>query len=384
LYAPRILSLALAAAVVSAGAAPAGAADAMPKVPSGFTIQRIAQIKGARELTVTPNGDLIVGTQQNNVSIVPNAEGTPAAPKTFTTVPDSHAAGVFLTRHTLYIGSQFGVYRLPYHTGDRKASAKPVKIARVRTSNIVSDHFTTTVAFSKGTLYASVGSPCDICNPGDMKAFDKTRATIEAMTPNGKNMHLRATEIRNAVALAIQPGSGDLWAALESADALPKGHPYETFDDVSSHPGVPNYGWHTCYENHVSINGAKCGNDVIAMGALPAYDSPIGMVFYPSNETGKYAFPAAYRGGAFIALHGSWHTPLVPPRVAFVPFTGSRPAKTVNWNNPNTQWSEFLTGCQNADSSRICRPTGIAVGTDGSLFVADDFDNNNYRIRPSR
>jgi glucose/arabinose dehydrogenase len=378
-----MLSFALVAAVVAAGAPPVGAADAMPTVPSGFTIERIAQVKQARELTVTPNGDLIVGTQQNYVSIVPNAEGTPGAPKTFTTVPDTHAAGVFLAGNTLYIGSQFGVYRLPYHTGDRVAGTKPVKIATVR-NGIESDHYTTTVAFSKGTLYASVGSPCDICNPGSMKAFDKTRATIQEMGPDGQNMHLRATEIRNAVALAIQPGSGDLWAALESADALPKGHPYETFDDVSSHPGVPNYGWHTCYENHVSINGAKCGDDVIAMGALPAYDSPIGMVFYPANQTGKYAFPAAYRGGAFVALHGSWHAPLVTPRVAFVPFKGNRPAKTVDWNDPNAQWSEFLLGCQKADSSRICRPTGIAVGTDGSLFVADDFDNNIYRIRPSR
>lgn len=376
---PGIRSLALAATVVAAGAPAALAAQSTtPKVPTGFTIQRIARITGARELTVTPNGDLIVGTMTNSVYIVPDAEGTPAAPKTFVTLNDKPVAGVFLAGSTLYLGAQFGVYRLPYHTGDRTAAVKPVKIASVRTSNISRDHVTTTVAFSKGALYASVGSSCDICTPD----LDKTRATIQEMTADGTNMHPRAVEIRNAVALAIQPGTGDLWASLESRDMLPKGHPYETFDDVSAHPGTPNYGWHTCYENHVSIDGAKCGDDVIALGALPAYDSPIGMVFYPEGQSGKYAFPAAYRGGAFIALHGSWHTPLVPPRVAYVPFKGDRPAKTVDWSNPNTQWSDFLTGCQNADSTRICRPTGIAVGTDGSLFVADDFDGGVYRIRP--
>jgi glucose/arabinose dehydrogenase len=378
----RILSLALTAAVFAGGAAPAGAAPSMPTVPPGFTIEKIATVKEARELTITPNGDLIVGTQLHNVDIIPNAEGTPGAPKVFATVPDKYAAGVFLHGDTLYIGSEFGVWKVPYHTGESEAATKPVKIATVR-NGIESDHYTTTVAFSNGTLYASIGSPCDICDPKDMKAFDKTRATIQQMGPDGQNMHPKAWDIRNAVALAIQPGTGDLWAALESRDTLAKGHPYETFDDVSSHAGVPNYGWHTCYEDHVSINGAKCGNDVIATGALPAYDSPIGMIFYPANQTGKYAFPAKYRGGAYIALHGSWHTPLVPPRVAWVPFTNGRPTTKVNWHDPNAQFSNFLFGCQSGATARICRPTGVAVGTDGSLFVADDFGNNIYRIRPA-
>jgi glucose/arabinose dehydrogenase len=380
---PRILSLALTAAVFAGGAAPAGAAgSSMPTVPPGFTIEKIATVNQARELAITPNGDLIVGTQLKNIDIIPNAEGTPGAAQVFTTVPDTHAAGVFLHGDTLYIGSQFGVWKVPYQTGEHAATTKPVKIATVR-NGIESDHYTTTVAFAKGVLYASVGSPCDVCDRATTKAYDKTRATIQQMGPDGQNMHAKAIEIRNAVALAIQPGSDDLWAALESRDALPKGHPYETFDDVSSHPGVPNYGWHTCYEDHVSINGAKCGDDVVAMGALPAYDSPIGMIFYPANQTGKYAFPAKYRGGAYIALHGSWHTPLIPPRVAWVPFTNGRPTTAVNWHNPNAQFTNFLFGCQSGATQRICRPTGVAVGNDGSLFVADDFGNNIYRIRPT-
>jgi glucose/arabinose dehydrogenase len=327
LHTPRIRTLALAAAVLGAGA-PAFAADPTPTVPSGFTIERIAQVDGARELTVAPNGDLIVGTSGNSIFIVRDAEGTPAAPKTFATFNDKPVAGVFLAGNTLYAGAQFGVYSMPYHSGE--TLAKPQKIASIRTSNISRDHVTTSVAFSKGTLYASVGSSCDICTP----ELDDTRATIQAMTPDGKNVHPRAVDIRNAVAITIQPQTGDLWAALESRDQLPKGHPYETFDDVSSHPGTPNYGWHTCYENHKSIAGASCGNDVIAVGALPAYDSPIGMTFYPMNAGGKYAFPAAYRGGAFVALHGSWHVPLIPPRVAFIPFDGNKPARRSTGRTP--------------------------------------------------
>jgi glucose/arabinose dehydrogenase len=42
-----------------------------------------------------------------------------------------------------------------------------------------------------------------------------------------------------------------------------------------------------------------------------------------------------------------------------------------------------VSGCQSADGSRDCRPTGVAVGTDGSLFVSEDDGGNIYRIRPT-
>jgi glucose/arabinose dehydrogenase len=54
----------------------------------------------------------------------------------------------------------------------------------------------------------------------------------------------------------------------------------------------------------------------------------------------------------------------------------------VNGNDPTTQWKEFVGGFQNAAGQRIARPTGVAVGPDGSLFVSDDEDGGIFRIRP--
>jgi len=88
-------------------------------------------------------------------------------------------------------------------------------------------------------------------------------------------------------------------------------------------------------------------------------------------------------GGAFVAMHGSWHMPPVAPRVAFVAFRGGRAAKPIDWSDPNVQWSEFLGGFQTG-LWRIGRPTGVAVGPEGSLFVADDQAGAIYRIRPAR
>ncbi len=58
------------------------------------------------------------------------------------------------------------------------------------------------------------------------------------------------------------------------------------------------------------------------------------------------------------------------------------PAKPVDWANPGVQWTEFGGGCQSAGGERSCRPTGIAVGPDGSLFVADDLGGAIFRVRP--
>ncbi|MBV8198290.1 MAG: hypothetical protein JO263_09145 [Candidatus Eremiobacteraeota bacterium] len=60
-----------------------------------------------------------------------------------------------------------------------------------------------------------------------------------------------------------------------------------------------------------------------------------------------------------------------------------RPLKTVNWSDPTTQWTDFVTGFQSGCTSRIGRPTGIAVGPKGSLFIADDFAGLIYRVRPA-
>jgi glucose/arabinose dehydrogenase len=362
--------------------APAGARAAAPPVgltvAPGFIIERIATVEQGRELAVAPNGDLFVGTSTNAVYIVADAQGTAAPAKVFVQLDDHPVAGVTIAGDRMYLGAQFGVYELPYHSGDRTPSAQPHKIAAVRTSGVARDHVTTTVAVANKRLYASVGSSCNNCDPD----LDATRATIQQMDLDGDGMTPKARRIRNAIALATNPQTGTLWAGVAGQDELPHGHPYEMFDPVTLHAGVADYGWPYCYENHQAVAGHDCSVQTVARVVMPAYETPIGAAFYPEHPSGAYAFPAPYRGGAFVALHGSWHQPPVPPRVVFIAMNGDAPKTAVDWNDPTTQWKEFVGGFQNARGQRIARPTGVAVGPDGSLFVSDDLDGGIYRIRP--
>jgi len=354
------------------------AGNAALTVPAGFEIETIAHVDRPRELAVTRNGDLLVGTGGSAVSIVANATGTPAKPAIFATLPDREAAGVTLAPNALYVGTFNGVWRVPYTPGDRIASGTPTKIATVRPGG-GRGHSTTSVAIAGERLYASVGSSCNVCDE-----TDATRATIQEMSPDGRDMHARATHIRNAIALAVDPRTKALWAGVAGQDELEHGHPYEIFDDVSARPGTPNYGWPLCYENHRAVDGKHdCATQAVARVVFPAYETPIGAAFYHVPSGAAHAFPAAYRDGAFVALHGSWHTPPVPPRVVFIPIENDAPAIAVDWNDPTKQWRTFVDGFQRSDGSRAGRPTGVAVASDGSLFVADDDANAIYRIRPA-
>ena len=357
----------------------AQASRGLPTVPAGFTIERIATVPAARELAVTPNGDLLVATGSANVYIVPGAQSTPGKPTVFTHVDDRPVAGLTIDGERMYLGGNQGVYELPYRTGDQIARAQPRKIAAVRPAG-AKGHATTSVAVANKRLYASVGSSCNACDP----EADPTRATIEQLDLDGSGMTPKARHIRNAIALAANPATGTLWAGVAGQDELAHGHPYEIFDAVTLHDGVADYGWPHCYENHKPVEAdADCSKQTVARVVFPAYQTPIGAAFYPEHPGGVHAFPEAYRGGAFVTLHGSWHTPPVPPRVVFVAMNGDDPKTAVNWDDPAAQWKPFLGGFQSGDGDRIARPTGIAVGTDGSLFVSEDQTGAIYRIRPS-
>jgi glucose/arabinose dehydrogenase len=378
----KLVSAIAALALIAAG----------PKVPSNFSIQTIAQIGNARELVALPDGDLLVGTSGSQVYIVPNAESaTPGTPAVFATLNDTFASGVaFSAKHKeIYIATNAGIWETKYVAGRRRAVGVH-RIAQVRTGPISphSDgdvHKTTSVAYSDTAdiLYISVGSSCNACGE-----VDPTRASILTL-PGGKGaLHKIATRIRNAIATTISP-SGALWVGGAGQDDLPFGHPYEFLDDVTAHTPIADYGWPECEENRVPYRptSRNCNVTVAPLAEMPAYSTIIGAIFYPLNMKGAYAFPQSYRGALFAAAHGSWHTDskgyAAEPQVAVFGMNGDQPAIPVDWQNPNAQWKTFVGGFQSG-MSRIGRPTGLAVGPEGSLFIGDDDAGVVYRVRPRK
>jgi len=393
--------LLLVAALAASGCSSHARAATQPaslRVPNGFLIETIASVPAARELVALPNGSLIVGTLGRDVYLVPDAEGRVADPRVFATLDDDNAAGIAFapSRSEIYVATSNQVWSIAYHGEAKARNAR--SIADVRTGSVVPGtdgdiHTTTSVAYAGDRLYVAAGSSCNATMDGGKSPcteVDPTRAAVSVMDPDGSRLSQRAKRIRNAIALAVNPATGSLWVGGAGQDDLPFGHPYEFLDDLSAHRGDADYGWPQCEEDrHVYWSGYDCSATVEPLVELPAYSTIIGATFYPKEERGTYAFPSQYRGGLFVAVHGSWHRDpqgcfAAPPRVAFVPMDGDRPVKPVDWQNPNTQWTDFISGFQSGCRTRIGRATGIAVGPKGSLFVADDASGKIYRIRPLR
>ncbi len=365
-------------------------------VPAGFAIEAIASVNGARELAALPDGNLLVGTRGRDVYIVPDAEGAVGKPRVFATFDDEHASGVAYApaRREIFVGTMHHVWSIPY--GQESTAPHVTRIADVRSGPVAPGtdgdvHTTTSVAYAGGVIYVAVGSSCNATVSGGEPCVevDPTRAAVSVMRPGGSGLVVRAKRVRNAIALAVNPETGSLWVGDAGQDDLPPGHPYEFLDDLSGHPGVADYGWPVCEEDrHAYVAGSNCSGTVEPLVELPAYSTIIGAAFYPTHQGGRYAFPERYRGGLFAAAHGSWHESAggcnaAPPRVVFIAMNGDRPRKGVDWSNPAMQWTDFVSGFQSGCTARNGRPTGISVGTEGSLFIGDDARGTIYRVRPA-
>jgi mono/diheme cytochrome c family protein len=109
--------------------------------------------------------------------------------------------------------------------------------------------------------------------------------------------------------------------------------------------------------------------------AFPAHWAPLQMALYEGTQ-----FPEKYRGGMFLAFHGSWNR---APRsqagfkVVFVPFDkNGMPRGTYETFADGFAGVEDFTNLRDAHY----RPGGVAVGPDGSLYIGDTTKGRIWRI----
>jgi len=133
------------------------------------------------------------------------------------------------------------------------------------------------------------------------------------------------------------------------------------------------YGWpYSYYGRHLDPRVKPQRPDLVAKAIVPDYAlsshvAPLGMTFYTGSN-----LPAPYRGGAFVAEHGSWdRSPLNGYKVVYVPFSGGRPSGVAQ---------PVVTGFLDARNHARGRPVGLAVDRDGGLLIADDLGDTVWRV----
>jgi glucose/arabinose dehydrogenase len=340
----------------------------LPTVPAGFRVNVYASnFKAPRWLAAAPNGDIFLAeTGAGTIDVLrdPNKTGGAQEREVFAnglTLP----FGIVFHDDYVYVGEMKRVVRYPYDAKTSKRTGEAEKIMDLPGGG----HSTRTLAFSADGkhLYVAVGSD------GNLETDDPPiRAAITICDPDGKNARLFATGLRNPVGLAIEPKAGELWASVNERDELGDDLPPDYFTSVKD-GGF--YGWPYSYiGDNVDSRVKRQRPDLVARAIIPdvligAHVAPLQFTFYSGTQ-----FPESYRGGAFIAEHGSWNRATRSGyQIAFVAFQDGK---------PSADPVPFLSGLVPDPKSEDVygRPVGVTVAPDGSLLVSDDGAGVIYRV----
>ena len=169
-------------------------------------------------------------------------DGSAAARRVFLTGLTS-PFGMALVGGKLYVADTDAVLSFPYADGETEITAPPTKVADLPAWPI-DHHWTKTLAVGPdGTkLFVSIGSNSNIGENG--LAAEKGRAEVDVIDLATSVKRPYATGLRNAVGLAIQPGTGALWAVVNERDELGDNLPPDYLAEVKD---GAFYGWPYAY-----------------------------------------------------------------------------------------------------------------------------------------
>jgi glucose/arabinose dehydrogenase len=393
-------------------------------VPAGFCATVFADSLGhVRDIAVAPNGDVFVNTWSGRYFLTAppaggfliglrqtSQDGKASEIQRFGTTPATGGTGgTGIALFNGYLYAEEGPRIVRYARADGQLRSDSAAQTIVTDLPITGDHpMHPFVIDSSGALYVDVGSATNSCqinnrttdSPGHVPCTEmQTRAGIWKFDANKLNQRFTPAAryvmgIRNAVGLAFD-GSGALWATQHGRDQLgdnfPKLYTLQQSADLPAEELVKvaksaDYGWPECYYDgaqkelvlapeYGGDGGHKvgvCAKKVAPAEAFPAHWAPDGLTFY--NGT---MFPGHYRGGAFIAFHGSWNRMVGPQEgynVVFVPFANGAPSGAYE------VFADGFAGPIVQPDKALHRPVGVAVAPDGALYIGDDSRGRIWRV----
>ncbi len=378
--------------------------DAAPKTLPGFSARLFASgLDGARLMRVAPNGDVFLSQgDAGRVSVLRAAPGAVRATEVSTFaegLEQPFGIAFYPADHPkwVYVANTNSVVRFAYVEGDLKARG-PAQTVVAQLTAEEGGHWTRDIGFSPDgrRMYVSVGSASNVAEEmarksvPDAKAFDAAhgqgaawgpeadRADVLVFDPEGRGRKVYASGIRNCVALTLAPSTDQLWCAVNERDGLGDNLVPDYVTRVK--PGG-FYGWPWWYmggheDPRLKSQRPDLAGQVLTPDVpLQAHSAALGLAFYPKGQGGPAAFPAEYRGDAFVALHGSWNRALR---------TGYKVVRLKLQDGvPTGAYEDFLTGFV-LDARRVWgRPVGVTVTHDGALLVSEDGNGTIWRVAPA-
>jgi glucose/arabinose dehydrogenase len=331
------------------------------QVLPGYTVTVVAAgLGGPRFMDFDSARNLLVGAaRQGVVYRFPFTEGQLGEPEVLISGLQQPASVALFTADDvdyLYVGEITQVSRFRYDP------AGPVGDQEIIIPNLpTGGHRTRTVVFGPDEmLYLAVGSSCNICLEDE-----PLRATVSRANPDGSELEVIATGLRNPVGLAFQPGTDLLWATVNERDSQGNEIPPDLVTIVEE---GANYGWPQCMPPDATPqeSGVDCSGVTPPTIGIQAHSAPLGLAFLEGE-----GIPDELNGDLIVVQHGSWNRePPAAPKLLLIDFEDGQPVGA----------RDFVSGWQDANFERWGRPAGVVVAPDGSLIVSDDTSGLLYRI----
>jgi glucose/arabinose dehydrogenase/mono/diheme cytochrome c family protein len=400
--------------------------DAGLKLPAGFCATVFADDLGhARHLVVAKNGVVYVNTWSSRYygnAPLPTGgflvalqdttgSGKATVIERFGATPAHEGkggTGIALYKDWLYAEEADRIERYRLTPGSIVPKDKPEII--VSDLPLTGDHpMHPFVIDADGALYVDVASATNSCQKGN-RQFEspginpctelETRGGIWRFDASKTGQKFSpaeryATGIRNADGIAVAAGGHGIYATQHGRDQLHQNFPalYKS-EEEATQPAEEllrvtsggDYGWPECYfdasQNKLVLapeyggDGGKavgvCASKLPPVAAFPAHWAPNDVVIYTGTS-----FPARYHNGAFIAFHGSWDRAPYPQggyNIVFQPLAAKGAAGHC------VVFADGFAGAVKEPGRAEHRPTGVAVGPHGSLFISDDSRGRIYRV----
>jgi hypothetical protein len=373
------------------------AAGQLPTAAPGLKVNVFAdQLDHPRWIEVLPNGDVLVaeamshdrparsvydyamvatmrrasamGKSANRITLLRDTDGDGVAETREVFLSEQNQPfGMALVGETFYVGNTDGVVAFPFKVGD-------MRIDRNRGREVITlkpaGHWTRSLLLSPDSkkLYAGVGSFTNIAEQG--MAVEEGRAAVYELDLERGTHRIFASGLRNAVGLAWEPSTGELWTVVNERDGLGDETPPDYLTSVKD-GGF--YGWPYCYwgqtvDDRVPQDAAMVAKAITPDYALGGHTASLGLCWVPAGTLP--GFPE----GMAIGQHGSWNrSKLSGYKLVFIPFSNGKPS-----GPPRDILSDFLARDEKVSYGR---PVGVTLGHDRkSLLMADDVGNVIFRV----